>query len=194
MHRTRLQWLVLAALVLSTTIPLGASPALKEQTESDRSSVSLHSSVIASAGGIAASSNYGGRGTLGQSSPVGWGEAAQSILYSGFWGHIALLTRQSISDEMGSFVNGLFQNRPNPARCRALIQYSVAQEGQVRLDIFDLSGRKIRTLVNGEQLPGRHAILWDGSNDRGAPAGSGVYFYRLRIGAYHSARRMLMIR
>jgi hypothetical protein len=79
-----------------------------------------------------------------------------------------------------SGVLSLGQNRPNPFASRTAIEFSVAGEkARVGLSIFDLAGRRVRTLVNGEMPGGRHEAIWNGLNDRGRRVASGVYFYRL---------------
>jgi hypothetical protein len=75
----------------------------------------------------------------------------------------------------------LGQNFPNPFNPDTKIQYSLAQAGEVRLDIFNLLGEKVATLVNENQNAGFHFVLWQGKDDRNNNVSSGVYFYRLMI-------------
>jgi len=63
----------------------------------------------------------------------------------------------------------------------------------VRLDIFDVSGRHVRRLLDGEQAPGMYKALWDGRNDLGHHVRSGVYFYRLQAGDETASRKMLLM-
>jgi len=79
-----------------------------------------------------------------------------------------------------SGVLSLGQNRPNPFASRTSIEYSVAGErARVDLSLFDLAGRRVRTLVSGPMPAGRHEAVWEGVNDQGRRVASGVYFYRL---------------
>jgi len=68
----------------------------------------------------------------------------------------------------------------------------------VLLTVYDMLGREVKQLVNGSLAAGRHSVQWDGSNERGEKAASGVYFYRLQaFGHTHSftqLRRMLLIK
>jgi hypothetical protein len=66
--------------------------------------------------------------------------------------------------------------------------------GPVQLDIYDVSGHRVRGLVNGNFTAGRHRILWDGRDDHGHTAASGIYFYRLQWDNQSIARRMVLLR
>jgi hypothetical protein len=70
-------------------------------------------------------------------------------------------------------------NYPNPFNPRTTLFYSLAEESRVRFELYDMLGRKIRTLADGIRDPGRHSVEWDGSDDLGRPAGTGAYFCRL---------------
>ena len=75
---------------------------------------------------------------------------------------------------------GLALPAPNPARGgMTSVSYATTRSGQVSLRIFDAQGRTVRTLVQGELAAGAHQAVWDGSDDRGAQVGAGVYYYRL---------------
>jgi flagellar hook assembly protein FlgD len=63
------------------------------------------------------------------------------------------------------------------------------------LEIYDLTGRLVRTLLSGEVAAGNHSVLWDGRNERGTSVGSGVYFYRLKLGTdFVSSKKMILMR
>ena len=90
----------------------------------------------------------------------------------------------------------LAQNHPNPFNPTTSIAYGVAAgiPAPVRLDVYDVSGRHVRELVNGIQSAGHHRALWDGRDARGSGAGSGVYFVRLRIAGEVFTRKMLLVK
>jgi hypothetical protein len=88
----------------------------------------------------------------------------------------------------------LHQNRPNPFNPATTIDLAVPHPAAVRLLIHDASGRRVRTLIDARLAPGVHSIDWDGRNDRGSEVGSGVYTYRLEVGAEVAARKMTLIR
>jgi hypothetical protein len=87
----------------------------------------------------------------------------------------------------------LLQNYPNPFNPSTTIGFSVSQSGSVLLDIFDLTGRHVRTLLSGQVAAGHHAVQWDGRDERGSFVGSGVYFYRLRAGANSVASKKMLL-
>ncbi len=93
-------------------------------------------------------------------------------------------------------VTFLAQNYPNPFNPQTAIDYTLAESGTVRLEIFDVAGRLVRTLVDPGQTvaPGPHRAYWDGIDDRGARVASGVYFYRLKTGTYTKTRKMVLLR
>lgn len=91
-------------------------------------------------------------------------------------------------------VTRLFANAPNPFNPLTRVSYDVASRAAVRLDVLDVTGRRVRTLVDREQPRGRYTATWDGRDDAGRDLGSGVYFVRLTAGAYVGTHRMSLIR
>jgi hypothetical protein len=88
---------------------------------------------------------------------------------------------------------GLRQNVPNPFNPSTRIAYDVPAGGAwVRLDVYDVAGRRVRTLVSARQSPGTKQVEWDGRNDGGAAVSSGVYFYRLRANGLVETQRMVL--
>jgi len=74
----------------------------------------------------------------------------------------------------------LAQNHPNPFNPKTTLRFSVRRGGQVRLTIHDLRGRLVRTLIEGVQPAGWHAVDWNGTDNRGRSVPTGVYFSRLQ--------------
>lgn len=91
-------------------------------------------------------------------------------------------------------VHSLNQNYPNPFNPVTSIRYAVPRSGQVTLAVYDLHGRKVRTLVSGEQKAGRHVVVWDGTDDRGRHVASGMYFYRLIAERFTQSRKVVLLR
>lgn len=88
---------------------------------------------------------------------------------------------------------GLGQNVPNPFNPATTIRYDVPPGGgHVTLNIFDVNGRRVKTLVDGAQTAGEKRAHWDGRNDRGHSVASGVYFYRLTAPGYTQVRKMVL--
>jgi hypothetical protein len=88
----------------------------------------------------------------------------------------------------------LLQNYPNPFNPYTRIVYILGVEGHVILEVFNVVGHKVTTLVNEHQRSGRKAMRWDGRNMRGDALPSGVYFYRLSAGDYTDTRKMILLR
>ena len=92
----------------------------------------------------------------------------------------------------------LLQNYPNPFNPATTIRYDLAGPSSVRLEIYSLSGRLVRTLAEGERQAGAQTVAWDGRDWAGNPAGSGVYLSRLEVNTdgtpfvYH--RKMVLVR
>lgn len=89
----------------------------------------------------------------------------------------------------------LLGNWPNPARANTRISFLLpaSVQGKVSLGIYDANGRRLRSLDRGF-TPGMNEVLWDGADEGGRPVRSGVYFYRLDVGAERFTRRVAVVR
>jgi len=86
-------------------------------------------------------------------------------------------------------------NYPNPFNPTTTISYIVPSGGaKTRLVIYDLAGRRVRTLIDEEKSGGEYTVRWNGRDDNGRQLGSGVYFYRIEIGDFRVDRRMVMLK
>jgi hypothetical protein len=85
-------------------------------------------------------------------------------------------------------------NRPNPFNASTVITYTLETEGQVCLEIFDVLGRRVTTLVNEFQSPGQHTMAWSGKDNTGSSVASGIYFYRLQSGEMIATRKMVLLK
>lgn len=83
----------------------------------------------------------------------------------------------------------LSQNYPNPFNAQTTINYGLPEASYVTIDIYDLLGRRITTLINSEQPAGFHQETWNSQN-----ASSGVYFYRIKAGDYSKTKKMLLLK
>ena len=103
---------------------------------------------------------------------------------AGNWGPAFALTVPSVSQgvvAVGDEVTVDFLGRPspNPFQGQTSLRFGLAHATRVRLELFDLAGRRVRTLVDGELAAGPHASSWDGRDEHGAAVRAGVYFVRL---------------
>jgi hypothetical protein len=88
----------------------------------------------------------------------------------------------------------LQQNYPNPFNANTEISFSIPKSGYVQIDIYDLGGRKLKTIHSGEMEAGSHSLLWDGRNERGDLVGSGIYFYRLKAESGVIVKKMTLLK
>lgn len=102
-------------------------------------------------------------------------------------------TRTPSGEVPGRF--GLDQNVPNPFNPATKIRFEIPNEGaRAILEIYDLAGRHVRTLVDGLVPAGENFAVWNGTDGEGREVPSGVYFYRLRAGERETTRKMLLLK
>jgi len=90
---------------------------------------------------------------------------------------------------------GLDQNYPNPFNATTLIQFALPKSGHVKLEVFNVLGQKVNTLVDEELTAGYKQILWDGTDHRGISVASGIYFYRIKAGnLFTEMKKMVMLK
>ncbi len=88
----------------------------------------------------------------------------------------------------------LSRNYPNPFNPSTTIRYEIANDGQISLIVYDVMGRKVKTLTNGYASAGQYSVVWDGRDDSGMQVSSGVYFYVIKTPANIAIRKMNLIR
>ena len=88
---------------------------------------------------------------------------------------------------------GLGQNYPNPFNPGTVIPYQVAVDGHVRLEVFNMLGQRVATLVDGEQAAGAYRARWDARDASGHGVAAGVYIYRLIAGGAMATRQMVLV-
>ena len=89
---------------------------------------------------------------------------------------------------------GLAQNLPNPFNPKTTIAFNLVKPGDVMLEIYDVAGRKVATLLDRHMDAGTHLAQWDGTTSDGERAASGVYFYRLATGEQETSRKMVLLK
>jgi hypothetical protein len=88
----------------------------------------------------------------------------------------------------------LYQNYPNPFNPATTISYQLPESGKVRLEIYNLKGQLVKTLVDGTQVSGLHSIVWNGTDSQNRKVASGVYLYRLSSLNNVQTKRMLLMK
>jgi hypothetical protein len=91
-------------------------------------------------------------------------------------------------------VFALHNNYPNPFNPVTNITYDIPEVAQVTLDIYNVSGQKVRTLAQGQHEPGRYRIEWNATNDYGNPLSSGMYIYRIHAGDFVSVKKLILMK
>ena len=89
----------------------------------------------------------------------------------------------------------LANNYPNPFNPATTIKYALPEASQVRLEVFNVVGQVVSTLVDNNQNAGRYVVQWDATNDQGHSLSSGLYFYRLQAGGeFLEVKKMLLLK
>jgi hypothetical protein len=102
-----------------------------------------------------------------------------------------------ILEKMGGILPNTFalnQNYPNPFNSVTQITYSIPQKSYIVLEIFDLTGAHVKTLVDGKQNSGLQTVQWDGTDKNGELVGTGVYFYQINSNIFSQTRKMVLIK
>ena len=97
------------------------------------------------------------------------------------------LTGESVADVTNAVARvpgkfKVYQNYPNPFNPSTTIRYLLPEAGNVAINIYDIEGKIISTLLNNKQSPGTYEVTWNGKNKQGMPVVSGVYFYKIQAG------------
>ena len=85
-------------------------------------------------------------------------------------------------------------NYPNPFNPDTKISFSLPEEQNIELIVYNLKGQKVKHLVSGQLSAGQHSVIWEGKNDNGKPVGSGLYFYKLRTEDKVLTKKMLLLK
>jgi hypothetical protein len=86
------------------------------------------------------------------------------------------------------------QNYPNPFNTSTEISFSLPISGDISLEIYDIMGNRVKTLVEEYRAAGSYKVIWDGNNDSGEKAASGLYLYKLKAGDQVITKKMIMLK
>ncbi|MBZ0325131.1 MAG: T9SS type A sorting domain-containing protein [Alphaproteobacteria bacterium] len=165
---------------------LGADPA---------SAAQLARYALSSAAVLTTDSGRILQGTLGEAGVVGETFDGTHRFQLGFWpgtgltataAPVVLVLEEPLADEVGRAF-------PNPFRTSATIPFSVSRPSPARITVFDVTGRRVVTLLDGQIPAGRHQVLWNGRDAAGSATAAGVYFYRVDLGKAASTRKLLKL-
>jgi hypothetical protein len=91
-------------------------------------------------------------------------------------------------------VYSLGQNYPNPFNPTTTINYTIPKEGNVKIEVYDITGKLVTTLVNSSMSGGKYSVTWNGKNSSGQNVGSGIYLYRIQASDFVSVKKMVMLK
>ena len=91
-------------------------------------------------------------------------------------------------------VFALHQNYPNPFNPTTQIKYDLPEDGLVTINIYDVMGRSIKTLVNDNQSAGYRSVRWDATNNYGEEVSAGMYIYVIQAGEFRSTKKMVLLK
>jgi hypothetical protein len=108
----------------------------------------------------------------------------------------------SNDDETIKYITNLGGNYPNPFNPTTTISFTLANDnsaqrwskGVVTLEVFNIKGQKVKTLLNDVLNSGVHTIVWNGDDDSGHAVGSGIYFYRMKTEDYSEIKKMILMK
>ena len=103
-------------------------------------------------------------------------------------------TASSLTSMVTPTTFALHPNVPNPFNPETTLRFELPHAAEVKLEIFDAIGQKVRTLVSGALQAGTHSAIWHGRSDAGVQVGNGVYFYRIEADEFTQMRRMLLLK
>ena len=98
------------------------------------------------------------------------------------------------TDDMVPLTTQLNGNYPNPFNPTTTISFDLAKDSNVTLDIYNIKGQKVNTLVNDHLDAGYHKITWNGLDNSGKKVSSGIFFYRFQTGEYSKTQKMMMLK
>lgn len=107
------------------------------------------------------------------------------------------ITNGTIVSEIKRWLSSTFevlQNYPNPFNSSTELRYNLDKNCNVIVQVFNLYGQQIKTLVNANQVTGNYHIKWDATDNKGETVPSGIYYYRVRAGSHSQTRRMILMR
>ena len=137
--------------------------------------------------------------------PTGWGTlAGVSLAVEPVWSEVTssgMGKGETAADPGASSANDVAETVvafrgawPNPSAMGTYLHFSIARSGPVTVDLFDLRGRKVRSIALQQYGPGEHALFWDGRDGSGAPVASGTYFAKLRAPDLSAQQRIVVIK
>ena len=126
------------------------------------------------------------------------GDGLKEIVIDDYYNNVLEIYGNGITTASTTSINPssfkLNQNYPNPFNPITSISYQVQLSGDVTLNIYDVLGNRIKTLIDEPKAIGDYEIKWDGTNQMGERLSSGQYFYQLKVGDFVSTKKMVLLK
>jgi hypothetical protein len=153
------------------------------------SQYAVQSSVFGNGFGVITNNSNGIASTVGQPF-IGSTSDVLNIHHAGFWMYVNIITGIEGEDDLLPRKFELMQNYPNPFNPTTKIKYAIPQATHVRIEIYNVLGQRVRTLVNEEKVPGYYTVNFDARS-----LASGFYIYRLQAASgFNSVKKMIVIK
>jgi hypothetical protein len=148
---------------------------------------------LGASGGVVSSSEFTLLEIVGQSYPIETAANADFILHPGFIPCFLFETTTGVEEQLDSAeipaAFALWQNFPNPFNPSTVIIFQLPVNSRVKLQVFDVNGREVATLVDGEMTAGNHAVIFAPRDLAG-----GLYFYQLTAGKFSQTRKAVLLK
>jgi hypothetical protein len=108
-----------------------------------------------------------------------------------WWNIVPISTSDAFAPSLSSGLDSIY---PNPFNPSTSVRYNIARAEKVSLNIYNLRGQKVKTLINESKTAGAHTVSWDGTDEAGNPVASGVYYLRLQTDTARETRKLTMIK
>lgn len=141
--------------------------------------------IVSSAKAQTTTLNVYEKGVLSHSIPI---TDIQKLTFS----DLTHISNSRITKIINTFI--LFQNYPNPFNPSTIIKYQIPSSGRVSIQIFDISGRLIRSINQEMKNAGTYQVVWEGKNNESQTVASGVYFYMVKFNNSIMTKKMLFIK
>lgn len=106
----------------------------------------------------------------------------------------ALASTDNFDSDVSPLTTFLGSNYPNPFNPETTISFVLKDAGDVKLEIYNIIGQKVKTLVNEHREAGTHSVVWKGTDDNHRHVSSGVYLYKMRNGKFSSTKKMILMK
>lgn len=101
-------------------------------------------------------------------------------------------------EEIAEFISQIpikfLKNYPNPFNPTTTISFEIKEAGNIKVEIFNMKGQKIKTLLDERINSGKHSVIWNGKNNKNKRVSSGMYFYKVSINGNQKINKMIMLK